>query len=135
MCALFSPNPQAVTKPEFECVRPGVYRMRIVEITPYVSKSGANWNKARLEFVDKGQCVKLDGTLAKNPGNVFDPLLSTNQDNQGQLRQLVESCGKEWGTVNDLDELKGCEVDVKLSHVPEGKFKEKNEVKRYLMVK
>jgi len=127
----FNPNPEAEANAAFDVIQPGTYKMRVEEISEFVSSKGNNCLKVRLAYVDPSSAVKLDGTPASNPGNIFDNGLTTDSDKQGRLRNFVEACGKAWGDVSDTDELIGSEVDVKIK-IDEYNGEQSNKVARYL---
>ena len=128
----FTPNPEAEANAAFDVIKPGVYRMRVEEITDFQSQSGNQCLKVRLAYVDPGALMKLDDTPAVNAGNVFDNgLVTSPADKQGRLRNFVEACGHSWGEVSDTDVLIGAEVDVKIK-VDEYNGEQSNKVARYL---
>jgi hypothetical protein len=130
--AKFTPNPNIESSGQFEVVKPGVYGMRVAELTEFTSSKGNQCLKARLEFVDPSSCTKLDGNPATNPGNVFDNgLVMAPAEKQGKLRSFVEACGKNWSDVSDTDELVGAELQVNVG-IEEYNGEQKNVVKRYL---
>ena len=128
----FTPNMTVEANLGFDVVKPGVYRMRVGEITEFTSKSGNQCLKVKLEYVDPSGCTKLDGTPAKNPGVIFDNSLVTNPaDKQGKLRQFCEACGRSWGSISNTDDLVGSEVDVKVK-TEEYNGEMSNKADRYL---
>jgi len=130
--ATFTPNPQAEASSAFEVVKPGVYAMRVKDITPFTAKSGNECLKVQLEYVDPSGCVKMNGDPASNPGNVFDNgLVTSPADKQGKLRSFVEACGKSWGEITDTDRLIGCELSVNVG-IEEYEGVQKNVAKRYM---
>lgn len=140
--AKFSPNPAAEAKAAFDVVQPGTYRMRVKEVTDkkpdgsiLQSGKGNKYFKVTLEYVDPTSLLREDGQPAKSVGNIFDNgLVYEPAEAQGRLRNFVESCGKSWDTINDTDELVGCEVDVKIkTDTYEGE--KSNKVGRYLAPK
>lgn len=129
----FTPNLEAEANTSFDVVQPGVYDMRVAEISDFTSAAGNHCLKVRLEFIDPTGCAKLDGTPASNPGNVFDNgLVISPADKQGRLRNFVEACGETWGNVTDTDTLVGKEVKVKLK-TEEYQGELGNKVSRYVV--
>lgn len=128
----FTPNPTAEASSAFEVVKPGVYAMRVKDITAFTAKSGNECLKVQLEYADPSGCVRLDGSPANNPGNVFDNgLVTSPADKQGKLRAFVEACGKSWGDITNTDDLIGSEVKVNVG-IEEYNGEQKNVAKRYL---
>ena len=129
---VFNPNPQIEATAAFEVVKPGVYAMRVVQITEFKAKSGNDCLKVEMEYANPSECVKMDGTPANNPGHIFDNgLVTAPAEKQGKLRGFVEACGKTWGEVSDTDELIGSEIQVNVG-VEEYEGVQKNVAKRYL---
>ena len=128
----FTPNPNVEVGNAFEVVKPGVYQMRVVSVSDFVSKSGNSCVKVALEFIDKSACINLAGDYCKNPGNVFDNgLVMSPAEKQGKLRSLVEACGLTWGSVTDTNDLIGSEVKVNVG-IEEYNNEQKNVAKRYI---
>lgn len=128
----FNPNPNAEASSAFEVVKPGVYAMRVKDVTAFTAKSGNECLKAELEYVDPSGCVKMDGATASNPGHIFDNgLVTAPADKQGKLRAFVEACGKKWGDITDTDQLIGCELKVNIG-IEEYEGVQKNIAKRYV---
>jgi hypothetical protein len=130
--ATFTPNPAAEASSAFEVIKPGVYDMRVKDITEFQAKSGNQCLKVQLEFCDPSSLVKLDGMPAQNPGNVFDNgLVTSPAEKQGKLRSFVEACGMSWGEVSDTDVLIGKELKVNVG-IEEYEGVQKNVAKRYM---
>jgi len=129
----FKPNPEAETNLAFDTISPGVYRVRIIEVTEFQSKTGNTCWRVRLEHLDPTACTKLDGSIARNPGTLLDSsLVVSDPAKQGKLRSLVEACGKSWGQLTDSEELVGCELSVKVG-TEEYNGELVNRVQRYLL--
>ena len=130
--ATFTPNPAAEASSAFEVIKPGVYDMRVKDITEFQAKSGNQCLKVQLEFADPSSLVKLDGMPATNAGNVFDNgLVTSPAEKQGKLRSFVEAFGLSWGDVSDTDELIGKELKVNVG-IEEYEGVQKNVAKRYM---
>ena len=128
----FSPNPEAEANASFDVIAPGVYRMRVSEISEFTSASGNECLKVKLDYVDPSGLQTVAGDVAKNPGSVFDNgLVTSPADKQGRLRNFVEACGYAWGEISDTEDLIGSEVDTKLK-IDEYKGEQSNKVARYL---
>ena len=145
MSGTFTPNPSAEANVAFDVVKPGVYRMRVKEITNtkadgslLVSGKGNKYFKVKLEYTDPTSLLKMDESPVTNPGIVFDNgLVYEPKEAQGRLRNFVEGCGVSWIEAGDADVLVGKEVDVKigLKKTTEQYPDEGNEVKRYISIK
>jgi len=131
-----TPNPAAEANASFDVVKPGTYRMRVAEITEFVSKAGNQCLKAKLEYVDPSSLVKLDDTPATTPGNLFDNGLIARSDDpksQGRTRNFVEACGEVWENMTNTDVLLDKEVDVKVV-LDTYQGEQSNKVSRYFAV-
>jgi len=128
----FTPNPAAEANAAFDVVQPGTYKMRVITISSFTSKSGNECFKVELEYVDPSELLKLDGTPASNAGHIFDSgLVHSPADKQGRLRNFVEACGRTWGELTDEQELLQSEVEVKIK-LDEYQGEQSNKVGRYL---
>ena len=128
----FIPNPNAEVSSDFDIVEAGVYRMRVVSAKDFVSKSGNTCAKIELEYVDPTGCITISGKPAVNPGHIFDNgVVLAPAEKQGKLRNLVEACGKVWGTVSEVEDLVGSELSVRVK-ISEWEGKQRNEVARYM---
>ena len=124
-------NPTVEANAAFDLVKPGEYTMRVEEITDFVSSKGNTCWKARLSYSNPGECTKLDGTPANNPGQLFDNgLVIAPPEKQGKTRSFVEALGLTWGDL-DSEELLGLECKVKVK-LEEYQGEQKNAVGRYL---
>lgn len=129
----FAPNPEAEAKIAFDLAAPGEYRMRIAEVgDAKTSGKGNTYCPTRLEFVDPSGVTKEDGSIAKNPGAVFDNVMIAPAELQGRLRGLVEATGNTWGAITDLKQLVGQELSVKLKIRRSDEYGDRNEVAFYL---
>jgi len=71
--ARLTANPNAEASAAFDVVKPGVYNMRVKEITEFTAQSGSTCWRARLEYADSG-LDKYDGTgPATNPVPLLTP--------------------------------------------------------------
>jgi hypothetical protein len=130
---MFDPNPDVEASLAFDVIQPGTYVMRVAEVREQkVSEKGNTCVPVRFEYVDPTSLTKVDGTPASNPGGLFDNgIVILPRDKQSKLRSLVEACGKAWGEVRDLNELIGCELDVKVK-IGEWNGEQRNEIGRYV---
>jgi len=132
--AKLNANPNVEASASFDIVKPGVYRMRVKEVTEFTAASGSTCWRLRAEYAQPEQCEKLDGAPANNPGTVLDSgLVIAPAEKQGKLRGMVEACGKQWGDL-DSDDLVGLEFDAKID-TEEYNGELKNVIRRYLKQK
>lgn len=132
MMGILKVNPDAEAK-TFETVKPGTYRMRIKEVIDRNPEK--NDLRISLEFVSPAiELLGLTGEPLKGlPGSLFD-YVGLNYDKQWKLRQLVEACGRTWGDLDPVEDLRGLELDVVVKIEPyEGE--QKNKVARYVVKK
>ena len=132
--AKLNANPNVEVNASFDVVKPGVYKMRVKEITEFTAASGSTCWRLRAEYADLGNLDKIDGSPASNPGTILDSgLVIAPADKQGKLRSMVEACGKQWADL-DSDDLVGLEFDAKVD-TEEYNGDLKNVIKRYLKQK
>lgn len=124
-------NPDAEISVGFETIRPGTYRMRIVEVVDRNPEK--NDLKITLEHVNPGDCINLEGQPAKAVGKLFD-YVQLAADKQWKLRTLTEACGLPWSDFDPVADLPQREVDVQVKLEPyEGE--QRNKVARYVVKK
>ena len=130
--ARLNANPNAEASVDFAVIKPGIYRMRVEEITEFISaKSGNTCWKVRLAYVDPSALSKEDGSPAGNVGNVFDnSLVIAPADKQGKTRGFVEALGAQWSDL-DSEDLIGLECDCRVG-IEEYQGNKKNVIARYL---
>src|SRR3989304_2098850 len=123
-------SPNAEASIAFEVVKPGTYRLRILEITEFTAASGNTCWKVRFEYAEPSTLEKLSGGPASNPGNIFDnSLVVSPAEKQGKLRGFVEAAGLAWRDL-ESDELLAQEVLAKVG-IEEYDGEQRNVVKRY----
>lgn len=129
-------NPAAEAGSDFPTFQPGVYRMRIVEVTDRSIEGKADY-KVKLSFADQSQLVLLTGQAyagsLEGAGSLFDYVMQA-PDKQWKLRQLTEACGLPWEAQDFTQSLVGREVDVKVK-TEKYEGEDKNKVARYVAAK